>query len=103
MFLAPFALMIFLALGSSPSNSAAVGAEPATGCSGFGASPGAGAGAPEAAGFLPALPGFGSGPDFGAGTSAAAAAWGLPSFFGSGFLPLVSSAIEINECQFSRW
>jgi hypothetical protein len=78
MFLAPFALMIFLAFGSSPSNSAAVGAEPATGCSGLAASVGAGAGEPEAAGFLPALPAFGSGPGFWTGASAAAAGWGLP-------------------------
>src|ERR1041385_5174666 len=52
MFLAPLALTIFLAFGSSPSNSCAVGAAAATGApSAAGAAAGGGgAGAPPAAG-----------------------------------------------------
>src|SRR5207244_731425 len=93
MFLAPLALTIFLPAKSSANNSAAVGAEPATGtmpsAAGFGASATA-AGAPAAAGaFLPLV----SSAAF-AGFSAAAPS-GLPSFFGAGFFFVSSAIIQI--------
>src|SRR5262245_15377915 len=77
MFLDPFALMIFLALGSSPRSSAAVGAAAATGAAFAASAAGAAAGlsGPSPAGF------------------AAFSGAGLPSFFDSDFFGFVSSAI----------
>src|SRR5271163_2999976 len=83
-FLAPLALMIFLELASSASNSAAVGAETAaTGAAGAPAS---------AAGFFGSAPGASGAPGF----LAVSAPSGLPSFLGAGFLVFVSSAIMEN-------
>ena len=72
MFFEPFALMIFLALGSSPSNSAAVGAFPAIGSMAFGASvaPFSFSGPEEAAAAFLDLAGFASSVAFAAGFSA---------------------------------
>ena len=110
MFFEPLALTIFLALGSSPSNSAAVGAGGMTGSAVLPAS--AAAGAPAAAGALaaagaPAAAGAlaGAASFFAASSAPAGGASGLCFFSGAGFLGCCSSAIvqKISGCRSWRW
>src|SRR6267143_1097889 len=103
MFFEPLALMIFLALGSSPSNSAAVGAAGADiGSTGLGGSPPSGAlGAPLAAGSPFGAPLAGAsplGPPLAGASPAAFAALGsLAGFFGFGSSAFfASSAIGLD-------
>src|SRR5258708_2078679 len=91
-FFEPFALMIFLAFGSSASNSPAVGATPAGGAVGAAAAPGA-VGAASA--VAPAGAAFSFLTGFAAFSSVAAAA-GFASFFGAAFFLGSSAIIKIN-------
>src|SRR5467141_665140 len=93
MFFEPLALMIFLALGSSPSNSAAVGAAGADiGSTGLGGSPPSGALGAPLAGASPLGP-----PLAGASPAAFAALGSLAGFFGFGSSAFfASSAIGLD-------
>src|SRR6202167_2390870 len=88
MFLEPLALMIFLALASSASNSAAVGADGAATTA-----PGTAAADASHSGFQRAGAAFLAGLAAASGAAASAAAAGLPSFLGADFFGLGSSAI----------